>query len=128
MKRILFVDDEVNLLEGLRRMLRPVKRSWEMEFVTSGPAALLAFEEKPFDVVVSDLRMPGMDGAELLAQIQAQYPSTARIILSGHSEADLAAKAHRLACRVLAKPCAASELTAAIFACAAGHANGRLVL
>ncbi len=64
-RRVIFVDDEPNLLGGLRRMLRG-RRDWYCIFADSGPAALELFAEEPFDVVVTDMRMPGMDGAHLL--------------------------------------------------------------
>ena len=86
MKRILFVDDQQNVLDGLRRMLHSERSVWEMEFVSSGDAALLACEAHPFDVVVSDLQMPGMDGAQLLGYVRDRYPATARIVLSGYSD------------------------------------------
>src|ERR1700744_745010 len=105
MKRILFVDDEENILDGIRRMLHADRDRWETEFVTSGQAALLAAKERPFDVVVSDLRMPGLDGAELLGHIREQFPGAGRIVLSGYSEPGLAARAAKVAHRVLAKPC-----------------------
>jgi HD-like signal output (HDOD) protein len=110
MKRILFVDDEQNILDGVRRMLYGARNRWEMEFVSSGEAALLACKQQAFDVVVSDLRMPGMDGAELLGHIRDQFPATARIILSGYSEITLAARAVPVAHRVLSKPCNETEL------------------
>jgi HD-like signal output (HDOD) protein len=110
MKRILFVDDERNVLEGIRRMLRPCRGAWEMEFVEGGEEALQACSERAFDVVISDLRMPGMDGARLLGEIRDRYPGTARIVLSGYSDADLSAKAVPVAYRVLAKPCDPLEL------------------
>jgi putative nucleotidyltransferase with HDIG domain len=110
MKRILFVEDEKNVLDGVRRMLHAARNRWEMEFVTSGEAALAASRERAFDVVVSDLRMPGMDGAELLRHIRDQFPGTARIILSGYSEPALTARAAPVAYRVLAKPCNAKDL------------------
>jgi HD-like signal output (HDOD) protein len=110
MKRILFVDDERNILDGIRRMLRSCRGAWEMEFVESGDAALRACSERTFDVVISDLRMPGMDGAQLLSEIRDRYPGMARIILSGYSDAALAAKAVPVAYRVLAKPCEPLEL------------------
>jgi CheY-like chemotaxis protein len=109
MKRILFVDDEENVLDGIRRMLRAHRDRWETEFVTSGQAALLATRQRAFDIVVSDLRMPGMDGAELLGHIREQFPSVARIVLSGYSEPDLSARAAKVAHRVLEKPCNAEE-------------------
>jgi YesN/AraC family two-component response regulator len=110
MKRLLFVDDEKNVLDGIRRMLRSWRGIWEMEFVTSGDEALQACSERPFDVVVSDLRMPGMDGVQLLRQIQSGYPEMARIVLSGYSEPALAAQAVAVAYRVLGKPCNPQEL------------------
>lgn len=110
MKRILFVDDEKNILDGVRRMLHAARNRWEMEFATSGDAALLASKERPFDVVVTDLRMPGMNGAELLSHIRDQFPGTARIVLSGYSEPALADRAAPVAYRVLGKPCNAKEL------------------
>jgi HD-like signal output (HDOD) protein len=115
MKRILFVDDEPNLLDGMRRMLHSTRDRWELEFAESGEAALAACqaardEDRSFDVVVSDLRMPGMDGAELLAQIKKRFPETARVVLSGYSDTELKARAASVAYRVLAKPCGMQEL------------------
>lgn len=110
MKRVLFVDDEKNVLDGIRRMLYSSRDRWELEFAASGAAALALCEERHFDVVVSDLRMPGMDGAELLGHIRRRYPATARVILSGYSEAALTARAVSVAYRVLTKPCNANEL------------------
>lgn len=114
MKRILFVDDEHNILEGLRRMFHSERDRWEMQFALGGEAALRACQEGSFDVVVSDLRMQGMDGATLLGHIRDQFPNTTRIVLSGYSDASLAARAVPVAHRFLPKPCSASELRAAI--------------
>ena len=61
-KRILFVDDETNILDGLRRMLRPLRQEWEMRFASSGEEALRLLEQEPCDVLVTDMRMPGMSG------------------------------------------------------------------
>jgi HD-like signal output (HDOD) protein len=114
MKRILFVDDEIKVLDGMRRMLYFERKSWDMQFVLGGAAALQACEATSFDVVVSDMRMPGMDGATLLGHIRDRYPSSARIILSGYSESSLATRAVPVAHRFLAKPCSASELQSTI--------------
>jgi HD-like signal output (HDOD) protein len=112
-KRILFVDDESNILSGIRRMLQAQRNRWEMHFATSGEAALQACAERRFDVVISDMRMPGMDGATLLGRIYDLYPDTARLILTGHSDIPSARLAHA-AYRVLAKPCNGIELQSAI--------------
>ena len=114
MKRILFVDDESNVLDGIRRMLRADRARWDMHFAVGGEAALRACEAGAFDVVVSDMRMPGMDGATLLGHIRDRYPSTARLILSGSAEMGLATRAVSLAHSYLAKPCDASEFQSAI--------------
>jgi HD-like signal output (HDOD) protein len=104
-KRILFVDDEPHLLAGLRRALRSCRGDWDMVFAGSGSEALELAERDPFDAVVSDMRMPGMDGAELLGEIARRHPGTVRIILSGYSDEAsimrLVDKAHQF----LAKPC-----------------------
>src|SRR5690242_17591571 len=84
--RVLFVDDEPHLLAGLRRMLRPQRHRWDVWFAESGPAALEVMSRGGVDAIVSDMRMPGMDGAALLAEVQRLYPSTARIVLSGQAD------------------------------------------
>lgn len=114
MKRVLFVDDEPNVLQGLQRMLRPQRRRWDMTFCDSGEEALRRLAEAPFDVLVSDMRMPGMSGAPLLAEAQARFPRVVRLILSGQADREsldaLAGVTHRF----LSKPCDAALLQAAI--------------
>jgi HD-like signal output (HDOD) protein/CheY-like chemotaxis protein len=110
MKRILFVDDESKVLDGIRRMLYHDRNRWEMEFAVGAEAALKKCEERSFDVVVSDMRMPGMDGAAFLGKICDLYPSAARIILSGYSDVEVSARAVSVAHRFLNKPCTAAEL------------------
>lgn len=114
MKRILFVDDESKILDGIRRMLHGDRERWDMQFAVGGEAALQAFEGAPFDVIVSDMRMPGMDGATLLGRIRDRYPSTARIVLSGYSDGGMATRAIPVAHRFLSKPCEGVELEATI--------------
>ena len=84
MKRVLFVDDERPLLDGLRGRLRGLRSRWEMVFVESASRAITELELGAFDVVVSDMRMPGMDGAQLRAAVAERWPATVRIVLSGH--------------------------------------------
>lgn len=105
---ILFVDDESNVLSGLRRMLKDMRKEWEMSFAESGEKALAMIEEKQIDVVVSDMRMPGMDGATLLKKIQGTYPHIVRIILSGYAEEEAVLRTVGPAHQYLAKPCEAS--------------------
>ena len=105
MNRILFIDDEPNVLDGLRRMLRPMRKEWEMTFAPGGEEALAALAEKHFDVVVSDMRMPGMDGAQLLSEVKRRYPQIVRIVLSGHSEQEMVLRSIGPAHQYLAKPC-----------------------
>jgi len=105
MKRILFVDDEKNVLDGLRRMLRPQRKEWDMVFVGSGTEAVRVLETRPFDVIVTDVRMPEMDGIQLLDDVQAHYPKMIRIVLSGYFEREAALRAAGVAHQYLAKPC-----------------------
>lgn len=104
MKRVLFVDDEPRILDGLRRMLRVQRHEWEMAFALGGAAALAEVERAPFDVVVTDMRMPGLDGVGLLTHVQQLHPQTLRIVLSGHTDAAVAARAARVAHQFLFKP------------------------
>jgi HD-like signal output (HDOD) protein len=114
MRRVLFVDDEARILEGLRRILRPQRHEWEMAFAPGGEAALALLEASPFDVIVSDMRMPGMDGATLLCRVREMYPQVVRIVLSGHTELSAALQVVPVAHQFLAKPCDAEMLRVAI--------------
>ena len=104
-KRILFVDDEQNVLHGLQDILRKHRRQWDMVFALGGEAALAELARSPFDVVVSDMKMPGMDGATLLRKVQQDYPSVARLVLSGHAEREAVVRALPVAHQFLSKPC-----------------------
>jgi HD-like signal output (HDOD) protein len=114
MKKILFVDDEPLVLQGLQRMLRPLRQDWEMEFVDSGAKALERMAQAPFDVVVSDMKMPGMNGAELLAEVMKRHPKTVRLILSGHADKELILKCVGSTHQYLAKPCDPEALKATV--------------
>ena len=78
-KRILFVDDEPMLLSGLQRSLRLMRTEWEMVFAPGGNEALAAMDQQTFDIIVTDMRMPGMDGAQLLEEVQKRSPQTLRM-------------------------------------------------
>jgi HD-like signal output (HDOD) protein len=104
-KALLFVDDEPNVLQGLKRMLRPMHEEWEMHFAESGAAALELLATTSCDIIVSDMRMPGMDGAELLAEVTKRHPAMVRIVLSGQSDKAAIFRAIGVAHQYLAKPC-----------------------
>ncbi|GAB4455043.1 MAG: response regulator [Anaerolineae bacterium] len=112
MHHILFVDDEPRVLSGMRRQLYSLFDECVMVFVDSGPAALQLLQQpgNQFDVIVTDIRMPGMDGIALLKQVQQFYPHMVRIVLTGHVERDSAMRAVGLAHQLLSKPCTADTL------------------
>jgi HD-like signal output (HDOD) protein len=117
MKRVLFVDDEPALLDGLRGRLRSLRSRWEMVFVESASRAITELELGAFDVVVSDMRMPGMDGAQLLATVAERWPATVRIVLSGHVQEEQSARVLTMAHQYLSKPCSAQQLENVIDRC-----------
>ncbi len=110
MKRILFVDDDEALLAGLQNVLHRDRKRWEMVFANGPELALAESRKQAFDVVVSDMRMPQLDGAQLFRILRAESPRTARIMLSGSDCESALADIDEL----LAKPCPPSVLRAAI--------------
>ena len=111
---VLLVDDEAAVLEGLEYQLRPMREQWRMQFVLGGPAAVAALDSAPFDVVVSDMRMPAVDGLAVLERARTRHPDAIRLILSGEvgpvSLDRLLATAHQ----VLTKPCPPPRLRSTI--------------
>jgi FixJ family two-component response regulator len=119
------VDDDPLVLSGLQLHLR---RRYDVEVAGSGQAGLDALARPPAAaVVISDMRMPGMNGAEFLAKVSADQPNTTRILLTGHAEvnAAIAAINHGQIFRFLVKPCPPPELLAAV---EAGVEMHRLVI
>ncbi len=110
MKRLLFVDDQPQVLRATRRMLMSVSDEWELEFASNGIEALSKLAEQTFDVVISDMKMPGMNGAQLLNEIGWQHPSVIRIVLSGYAEHDLVFKTIGHAHQYLSKPISSEVL------------------
>jgi HD-like signal output (HDOD) protein/CheY-like chemotaxis protein len=104
-RRILFVDDEPLVLKGLQRTLRKMRNEWGMAFTASGREALDILSKQPVDVIVSDLKMPEMDGMQLLTEVRTQYPHVVRIILYGHLEHELTLQSVQYAHQNLSKPC-----------------------
>jgi HD-like signal output (HDOD) protein len=104
-RRILFVDDDPNILSGIRRLLRSMRDTFDLCFAESGQEALATMEKSEFDVVVSDMRMPGMDGAELLKRVQTMYPCTIRIMLTGQADLNAILRTVGVVHQFLEKPC-----------------------
>lgn len=105
MRCILFVDDEPLVLHGLRNILRSQRHHWDMVFVTTAEAALQRLEQSPVDIVVTDMRMPGMDGVGLLRHVRAHFPHVRCLALSGYADFAAQEEARNMVHRFLVKPC-----------------------
>ena len=112
--RVLIVDDEMHQLEHLRKALAPVFSSWDMAFAKNGFDALSQFESAPFDVIITDLLMPGMDGIGLLTEVARRSPRTIRLLMTNPPERERTFRSICLAHQFLVKPCDAAEITTAI--------------
>jgi putative nucleotidyltransferase with HDIG domain len=110
MRRILFVDDEPGVLSGIRRVLGTMQHEWATEFATSGKEALNLMSKSHFDVVVSDMHMPRMNGVELLGNVMERYPETVRIIHSELLDPDMILRSTKSAHQLLMKPCDAETI------------------
>ena len=90
---ILIIDDDPALLEALPRTLQLRMAGIKVETCDSAVAALERLEAQDYDAIVSDIKMPGMDGLALLAAIRERRPSTPMLLITGHGEEDLAHRA-----------------------------------
>ncbi|GJL67264.1 MAG: signal transduction protein [Nitrospirales bacterium] len=113
-RRILFVDDDPNVLQGLQRMLRSMRNEWDMEFSENAKHALERLAQTPYDIIISDVKMPGMDGVQLLTEVRTQYPHMTRLLLTGQAEEETILKAVGPAHQFLSKPCDAEVLKTTI--------------
>jgi HD-like signal output (HDOD) protein len=120
-KRILFVDDELQVLEGLRMRLHRMNTKWDMVFVGGGAAAIEKMQERRYDVIVADMHMPEMDGARLLQIVNERWPETIRIILSGSAAQQQTVRLIPLAHQYLSKPCQPQQLENVIDRCLVLH-------
>ncbi len=121
---ILFVDDEVNILQALKRMLHPHRQEWAMTFCSNGEEALGLLRDQPFDVLVTDIRMPHVDGSRVLFESFLYQPETMRCILSGFAERDQTIKVAGTAHQFLSKPCTKDAIENMVQR--AQHAHDRL--
>jgi putative nucleotidyltransferase with HDIG domain len=113
-KRILFVDDDLDVLGGLRHALSKDRRRWDMVFMPGAGSALDEIHKQSFDVVISDMRMPGIDGATFLNAVKLENPASVRIMLSGHADRELIVRALPALHQLLTKPCDITTLRATI--------------
>lgn len=109
---ILFVDDDLNLLRGLRRVLHKQREDWDITFLDSPVEALKLLDQSAFDVVVSDMRMPELDGASLLSEVERRHPGTVRVVLSGYTEEKSVLRTIGPTHQYLAKPCNTEDIVA----------------
>jgi len=110
LKRVLFVDDEQKVLDGLQRMLYPLRNEWRMDFVASPREALAMLSKAEYDILVTDLRMPEMSGLDLLAAVVQNHPQVVRLVLSGTADHEVTIRSTTLAHQYLVKPCDAGTL------------------
>ncbi len=109
---VLFVDDEVMILKAIKRAL--FRTGWKVHLAISGAKALQILEQENIDFIVSDMRMPVMNGADLLEEVAKKHPQTVRIILSGFSDEEAAKRASFVAHQWFNKPCQPEQLKVAL--------------
>jgi putative nucleotidyltransferase with HDIG domain len=114
MKRALFVDDERESLEALKGMLERQGLPWEAAFATSGKSALDLLSKESFDAIISDIRMPEMDGAALLKIACERFPGVVRIVVCSQEEMNGSPRAVPVAHQFLLKPCEPHMLRVAV--------------
>lgn len=110
MKRILFIDDEPQILDALQDSLRGHRRRWDMTFVCGGEEAVAELLGSTYDVVVSDVRMPRVNGVDVLKYAKENNPNAIRIALTGFADQKSTIELTTLAQRYLTKPCVVEEL------------------
>jgi HD-like signal output (HDOD) protein len=113
-RRILFVDDEQQLLDGLKKALRPWRAAWQVDLALGGKAACEAIDRTPYEAIVSDARMPEVDGEAVLNYALAHQPQAVRLVLSGQVDAKTGHRLASVAHQFLAKPSPAAAIIAAV--------------
>ncbi len=113
-RRILFVDDDIDVLDGIRRCLRKMPAAWELEFQSTGAQALATLDEQPYDVIVGDLHLPGMSGVELMTQVAERHPGVIRIVLSASVDEAAILRTVEPTHQYLTKPCDPDALKSTI--------------
>lgn len=114
MIRIFFIEDDAVLMSNMRRSLSIMRRHWDMKFFTSAEDAVIEMANRPADVIVSDMNMPGMNGDELLAVTQYQYPRVIRILMADRNDIDATTRSAGVAHCIIAKPCDPCEIASSV--------------
>jgi len=112
--KVAFIDDEKRVLDGLRRSMRKKRDELDCHYYESGQALVGALDEHNFDIVISDMRMPEMNGVEVLLEVKRRQPDSVRIVLSGYSEDQLIIESLQAAHQFIAKPADADAIRACI--------------
>ncbi|TIH15598.1 HDOD domain-containing protein [Marinifilum sp. JC120] len=108
--KILFVDHDKNILDSFRAMMHGLRKEWKSRFAATGQDTLEMIGKNEFDVVITDMKLPDMDGCELLNKIAKIQPDTIRIMLSGHSDMPSLLKSAKHTHQFLSKPCSTDLL------------------
>jgi putative nucleotidyltransferase with HDIG domain len=111
---VLFVDDEAQVLRGIERALEGANVDWNSHFVENANGALAYLSQNSVDAIVTDMRMPGTDGGQLLEIVAAKFPAVVRVVLSGQATRDAVYRAINPMHQYLAKPCNIHELIATL--------------
>ncbi len=114
MRHILFVDDQIEVLDGLRRMLSESSAGWNLIFATSGLEGLAILDREQVDVVVSGMLTPEMNGLEFLTEARNKHPNVIRMMLSAQSDETLVMRSAAMAHQFLPKPCSPEILISTI--------------
>ena len=109
-RRIVFVDDDRNVLSALRRELQGLRAEWDMDFFETGDSALKAMRQSQTDIVVTDIRMPGMSGYDFLRLVKNEFESTVPMVLSGQMDEGAVRALVPSQDFVMHKPCSRDEL------------------
>jgi len=116
-RRVLFVDDDAMLIRGLKRSAEEFLEDWDIEFVTSGMEAVKLFSKRSYDAIITDLRMPDMDGIQLLEFVRREYPFTMRFILSGNTKDAPMMQSIQLVHQIIPKPCDVEKMRVIVDRC-----------
>jgi len=117
LKRILFIDDEPLVLQGLKSTLYRRRKDWDLSFAEGGAAGVELMRQEPFDAIVTDLRMPGVDGLAVLKEARLRLPAALRLVFSGSTDERQTVRLISIAQQYLSKPCEPGRLEALIERC-----------